>query len=83
MRKKFLPVAIFVLLSALGASGQSTRPSPNPDPKPGPKIPDVTTDDQKEVNLPEDMRIKMAIARAESEHKKILEDVEKLGDLSN
>jgi hypothetical protein len=29
------------------------------------------------------MRIKMAIARAENEHKKILEDVQKLGDLSN
>ena len=32
--------------------------------------------------MPEEMRIKMAIARAEEDHKKILEDVEKLSNLS-
>jgi hypothetical protein len=34
-------------------------------------------------SLPEDMRIKMAITRAEDEHKKVLEDVEKLSDMSS
>jgi hypothetical protein len=39
-------------------------------------------DDDQEVTLPEDMRIKMAIAREEHEYKKALEDVEKLSGLS-
>ncbi len=32
--------------------------------------------------MPEEMRIKMAIARAEEDHKKVLDDVEKLSSLS-
>jgi len=33
-------------------------------------------------HMPEEMRIKMAIARAEEDYKKVLEDVEKLSSLS-
>ena len=37
---------------------------------------------QQEVNIPEDMRVRLAIERAESEHRKVMEDVNKLHDLS-
>jgi hypothetical protein len=40
-------------------------------------------DGDQESTLPEDMRIKMAIAREEDEYKKTLEDVEKLSGLSD
>src|SRR5436189_4120352 len=39
-------------------------------------------DDDQEVTLPDDMRIKMEIAREENEYKKILDDVDKLSGLS-
>ncbi|MEK6285682.1 MAG: hypothetical protein AABO57_08070 [Acidobacteriota bacterium] len=68
-----------ILLSAPGATAQ-TRPAVKP---PEGKILDkFPTDADQEGGLPSDMRIKMAIARAEGEHKKVLEDVEKLSNLS-
>lgn len=74
-------VAVFILLSALAAIAQTPRPAPKPD---EPKIPDKFPKDEKEhSNLPDEMRIRMEIARAEEEHKKVMEDVEKLSDLSD
>jgi hypothetical protein len=69
--------ALFVLLSALVATAQTqtTRPPVKPDSKPSGE------DDQD--GFTQDMRIKMAIARAEIDHKKLLEDVEKLSNLSS
>lgn len=68
----------FILLS-LSATAQ-TRPAVKP---PEGKIPDkFPTDADQEGGPPWDMRAKMAIARAEGEHKKVLEDVEKLSNLS-
>jgi hypothetical protein len=73
-------LTFFILLFAIGVVAQNTRPVAKP---PAPRTPDkITRDDDQDVSLPEDMRIKMAIARAEDEHKKVLEDVEKLSDLS-
>jgi len=37
---------------------------------------------QQEPNIPDDMRARLAIERAESEHRKVMEDVKKLHDLS-
>ena len=69
----------FIVLSALGATAQ-VRPAVKP---PEGKIHDkFPTDADQEGGPPSDMRVKMAIARAEGEHKKVLEDVEKLSNLS-
>lgn len=77
---KFLLLAIFILLFASAAAGQTARPGIRPAET---KTPDKYPDDGQEVShLPEDMRIKMAIARAEEDHKKILEEVETLSNLS-
>ncbi len=72
-----LPLAFY----AVPAQTQAPRPSTRPAIKPPDKYPD---DDEQELShLPEEMRIKMVIARAEEDHKKILEDVDKLSTLSN
>jgi hypothetical protein len=80
MFRSFWGLAIFILLLASPATAQAVRTDPKPPPS---KTPDRYPDDGQEVShLPEDMRIKMAIARAEEDHKKVLEDVEKLNSLS-
>jgi hypothetical protein len=88
MLRRFPLFAIFILLYTLlytfglhtpGAFAQSTGSAPrSSNPKPH-----IHKDDDQEVTLPEDMRIKMAIAREENEYKKTLEDVEKLSGLSD
>jgi hypothetical protein len=82
MFRRFLSFALFIFLMTLGAAAaQESRPAnPTPDTKTHAKFP---KDTEQENNLPEDMRIKMAITRAEDEHKKVLEDVEKLSDMSS
>ena len=77
MVARFLLLASFILLFASLNPAQTTRPVVRP---PETKQAD---DEQDATRLPEDMRIKMAIARAEEDHKKILQDVEKLSDLSS
>ena len=79
MNRVFL-FAAFVLLFAFNAAAQS-NPTVRTSPGPKPKHVDDPTRDQ-DLSVPEAMRIKMAIARADAEHKKILTDVEKLTDLS-
>jgi len=79
MLRSFWVLAIFILLLASAATAQAVRPDPKPPPSKTDKYPD---DGQEVSHLPEDMRIKMAIARAEEDHKKVLEDVEKLNSLS-
>jgi hypothetical protein len=72
---------ILLLLMAFGAAAQSARPpAPPPESKTPARFP---ADTEQDSTLPEDMRIKMAITRAEDEHKKVLEDVEKLSDMSS
>jgi hypothetical protein len=79
MSARIVLVAMFILAfaSAATAQTQTTRPPLRP--------PETRTpaEDQENSRLPDDMRIKMAIARAEEDHKKVLEDVEKLSDLSS
>jgi len=80
MFARFLLLAIFVLLVASAALAQAARPPIKPAES---REPDKYPDDLQEGSrLPDDMRIKMAIARAEEDHKKVLEDVVKLSDLS-
>jgi len=76
MFRKFFLFALLIQIP--GASAQSTRPQ-SPEGKPSSRMP---ADTDQEVGLPEDMRVKMLIIRREGEHKKVLEDVEKLSELS-
>ena len=75
---------LFVALLPLAAAAQGSPP-----PKPQPRTtqtPTVSGDrneaTDQESNLPEEMRIRMAIERADGEHRKILEDVKKMSDLT-
>lgn len=85
MFKRILLLTIFILLPTF-ASAQSPRPGSRPQDE---KTRDERArdknglDDDQDANFPPDVRIKMAITRAENEHKKVLEDVDKLSDLSN
>ncbi|HXU38290.1 MAG TPA: hypothetical protein VN937_18175 [Blastocatellia bacterium] len=84
MRRRFPLFAIFILLSAFGlhassAFAQNTSTIPRSSDN---KSRRMHKDDDQDVTLPDDMRIKMAIAREENEYKKTLEDVEKLSGLS-
>jgi len=74
-RRSWLLV-IFGLIFAFAAAAQTPRAEPKPSVS---KYPD---EGQEATHLPDEMRVKMAIARAEEDHKKVLEDVEKLSNLS-
>jgi hypothetical protein len=79
MPGKLLALTIFVALSALCATAQNPRPADRPpETKPGERQPH---EQDPELNLPEEVRKKMAIERAESDYKKVLDDVQKLSDL--
>jgi len=78
MYRKFWPTLFFALVLTFPAFAQNQQPSMKP---PDRRSPDKS-EDQEISHLPEEMRVKMAIARAEEDHKKILEDVEKLSSLS-
>jgi hypothetical protein len=78
MIRRFWLLAIFILLFACAAAAQTTRPAPRPS-----ETRTRDDDGQEMGHLPEEMRVKMAIARAEEDHKKVLEDVEKLSNLSD
>ena len=81
---RMLLPTLFVALLPLAAAAQGTPP-PKPIPRATP-TPTVSGDrnesSEQESNLPEEMRIRMAIERAEGEHRKVLEDVQKMSDLS-
>jgi hypothetical protein len=81
---RMLLPTLFVALLPLAAAAQGTSP---PKPAPRPAAPPTVSGDRNEAsdqesNLPEEMRIRMAIERAEGEHRKVLEDVKKMSDLS-
>src|SRR5689334_375616 len=76
----FLPIA-FVLLMAGSAAAQSVTPNRPPARVASPP-PSVVPGEQENTHIPEEMRIKMEIARADEEYKKTLEDADKLSLLS-
>jgi len=74
---KFFLLIIFLLLISVVASAQSTKPS----------LPPLTDEERaeqlnQEMNLPPEMRSRLAIERANNEHRKIIEDAQKMNDLS-
>ena len=82
MIRKLLLLTVFTLLFALSASSQTNSPFPKKD-DPLVKGKDrPTKDSEQDGGLPEEMRIRLAIERADSEYRKAMEDAEKLNDLS-
>jgi hypothetical protein len=82
---KFYVLIAFILFAS-GTAAAQTRPITNQRPTTTPRVP-ADRDQQPggpdmQINLPEEMRVRMAIERAEGEHRKVLEDVGKLSDLS-
>lgn len=80
MLSRVLPLTVLVLAFAAFAAAQPNRPQPN---RQEPRNPERLPDDKHESTMPAEMIKKMEIARKEGEHKKVLEDVEKLSDLSH
>lgn len=84
--KLYVLVAFILFISATAAAQTSKTNLPNPKPVPEPRYPSDVDVHQggrdMQITLPEEMRVRMAIERAEGEHRKILEDVGKLNDLS-
>jgi hypothetical protein len=74
---KFFLLITFLLLISVVASAQSTKPN----------LPPLTDEERaeqlnQEMNLPPEMRSRLAIERANNEHRKIIEDAQKMNDLS-
>jgi hypothetical protein len=82
MIRELLLLTIFTLLFAVSAAAQSNKPvfPRSEDPLARPK--DRPKNSEQELSLPEEMRIRLAIERADSEYRKAMEDAEKLNDLS-
>ena len=81
MIRKLLLLTFITSLLAISAAAQT-----NPFPKPDDSVPRPKDrsgrDSEQNVSLPEEMRIRLAIERADSEYRKTLADAEKLNDLS-
>ena len=86
MKRVFLLLLLLTVFTPLAAQGQN-RPGSGPPPSIRPTTNANSRDplyaDQNTSNLPDEVRIKMALKRAEDEHRKILEDVDKLSTLSS
>jgi hypothetical protein len=80
MMFKRLLLSLIVLGSATSsfAQSRSNRQALPPDRDPI----QIPTESDAGVNLPDEMRIRMLIARRETEHKKVMESVDQLNDLS-
>jgi hypothetical protein len=77
----FLPIA-FVLLAATSAAAQSSTSSPKSPTALPPPMDYPGGSGQERSHMPDDMRIRMEIARADAEYKKTLDDADKLCSLS-
>jgi hypothetical protein len=82
MAKTCILLTAFVLLAALPAAAQSSSPVPKSPTALPPPADLPGRRDQERSNMPEDMRIRMEIARADAEYKKTLDEADKLSALS-
>lgn len=80
--KAFLPTLLVALLPIAAASQANPPPTKQERPTTSTVSGDRGEVGEQEINMPAEMRIRLAIERAEGEHRKILEDVRKLSDLS-
>ncbi len=80
MLGRFLLLAICLLLAAPAPAQQTQSPIGQSDIRNPEKS---QKDKDHDINIPDEMLKKMEIERRESEHKKVLEDVDKLSDLTD
>jgi hypothetical protein len=86
MKKGIPALLLLTVLSTLAAQAQSRTTAGQPpkiEPTSKANSRDPLYSDQNSSNLPDEIRIKMALKRAEDEHRKVLEDVDKLSELSS
>lgn len=82
MVKKFLLPTALILTCVIGAMAQNpTTPRGIPVPRSKPAG-SPTDPPEQDLSMPDEMRVRMAIERANSEYRKTLEDAEKLNELS-
>src|SRR5437868_14822725 len=82
MAKTSILLIAFVLLAATSAAAQATPAQTRPS-VPPPPVNFPGHDDQEHTHLPDEMRARMEIARADAEYKKALDDADKLSSLSS
>lgn len=81
MATRLLWLLVCLILCSFCAVAQESKPQPSPDLQGKPR--EDRWGNGQDSAIPEDMRRRMAMERAESEHRKILEDVDKLHELSS
>src|ERR1700743_3186181 len=75
----FLFVTFMLIVIPVAAQSPSSQKRPS---LPSPQV-DPTGGDQEPSMVPDEMRIRMEIARAAADYKKVLEDTDKLSSLSS
>jgi hypothetical protein len=75
---KFWLLIIFLFALTISIAAQN----PNPSPKTRPSTQEELEQLEQETSLPPEMRIRLALERADNAHNKVLEDAQKLNDLS-
>jgi ElaB/YqjD/DUF883 family membrane-anchored ribosome-binding protein len=82
MANRFILLIAFVLLTALSTAAQSSSTPPKRPAVPPPTVGYPDNSDQEHSHMPEDMRARMEIARADADYKKTLDDADRLSTLS-
>jgi hypothetical protein len=85
MKWKQLQACLLILSAFLASSAQSSSPiarRPGQS-QPPPETPPEHRANNQDIELPAEMRARLAIERAEDEHRKFVDDVKKLDELSN
>jgi hypothetical protein len=76
-------VCITISISAVAGSFAQANKSRAPESQPKSSLPDFRDENGQNVSLPEEMRIRMLIARRENEYKKVIQNVDKLNELAS
>ena len=83
MAIRLLRLAICLLLCWSATVAQTPKPRPRPPQPPDRTAPTDLWGKPQESTIPDDMRTRMAMERAENDHRRVLEDVDKLSALSS
>ena len=82
MATRLLAILLCLVICSSASVAQEDPQQKQPPDLPG-KSRESRWGDEQDSGVPEDMRRRMAMERAESEHRKVLEDVDKLHELSS
>jgi hypothetical protein len=78
----FRIVLPLMMTSLLFASYAAARPQSNDTPRPRVTRQQTDPEEQQDVSLPEEMKTRMEIERADKEHQKLVDSAKQMGDLS-